>query len=193
MPPDPIRAEREARLSAWMIAAQEGDQAAYRMLLRDVSPLLRGLARRRLSNAQEVEDAVQDCLLTLHQVRATWDRTRPFLPWLVGIARHRIADRLVGAARRGAREMAVDDTILAETSSDPTPNQGEAQIAAGQLRAAIERLPPGQRRALQLLKLGELSLAEASRATGQSETALKVAVHRGIAALKRIMARDGAE
>lgn len=190
MQPDPTRAAREARWANWMTASQAGDQTSYRMLLHEVAPLLRGLARRRLSRAEEVEDAVQDCLLTLHQARASWDSTRPFLPWLLGIARHRIADRLVGAAKRGAREMNVDDTILAETYRDPTPNQGEARVAATELRAAIERLPPGQRRALQLLKLGEMTLAEASRATGQSETALKVAVHRGIAALRRMMARD---
>ncbi len=55
------------------------------------------------------------------------------------------------------------------------------------LRAAVAELPPGQREAVELLKLKEMSLKEASAATGQSETALKVAVHRAVKRLRVIL------
>jgi RNA polymerase sigma-70 factor (ECF subfamily) len=48
----------------------------------------------------------------------------------------------------------------------------------GFLREAIERLPPGRRDAIHLLKLLELSLKEAGMASGTSIAALKVAAHR---------------
>jgi len=48
-------------------------------------------------------------------------------------------------------------------------------------------LPPGQRQALELLKLKEMSLKEASAATGLSITALKVATHRALKSLRLVM------
>jgi RNA polymerase sigma-70 factor, ECF subfamily len=52
-------------------------------------------------------------------------------------------------------------------------------------------LPPGQRQAIELLKLRELSLKEASAVSGASVGALKVAVHRGIAALRKALGAKG--
>ena len=51
----------------------------------------------------------------------------------------------------------------------------------------MARLPEGQRQAIEMLKLKEMSLKEASAASGQSVGALKVAVHRGIKALRALM------
>jgi RNA polymerase sigma-70 factor (ECF subfamily) len=42
----------------------------------------------------------------------------------------------------------------------------------------------GQRRAIEAVKLNEMSLREASVATGMSVSALKIAVHRGIRSLR---------
>ena len=56
------------------------------------------------------------------------------------------------------------------------------------LKDAVGALPPGQRQAIELLKLRELSLKEAAAATGVSSGALKVATHRAMTALRRILA-----
>ena len=55
------------------------------------------------------------------------------------------------------------------------------------------RLPAGQRQAIELLKLKEMSLKEAAGTTGLSVAAPKVATHRGLKALRKLLAgRDGA-
>ena len=56
------------------------------------------------------------------------------------------------------------------------------------MREAIGVLPPGQRQAVELLKLKELSLKEAAAMTGMSVAALKVASHRGIKRLRELLA-----
>ena len=53
------------------------------------------------------------------------------------------------------------------------------------LEQAIQELPPGQRSAIKLLKLREMSLKEAATATGTSVGALKVATHRAMLALRK--------
>ena len=83
-----------------MARAQDGDRAAYRRLLEDITPYLRSLAARHRVLSGELEDVVQDMLLTVHAVRHAYDPGRPFGPWLLAIARRRIVDRL---RRRGGR------------------------------------------------------------------------------------------
>jgi DNA-directed RNA polymerase specialized sigma24 family protein len=53
----------------------------------------------------------------------------------------------------------------------------------------LGELTPKQREALELVKLKEMSLAEASAASGQSVGALKVNVHRAIQKLRRGLKR----
>jgi RNA polymerase sigma-70 factor (ECF subfamily) len=55
------------------------------------------------------------------------------------------------------------------------------------LRQALGVLPAGQREAIEMLKLQEMSLKEASAATGMSVGALKVATHRAMNALRKLL------
>lgn len=168
--------------SALMIAAQAGDRAAYRRLLTEITPYLRALARRSLRRPADAEDAVQDVLLTLHSIRQTYDPARPFQPWLVAIARRRIVDRVRIQIRTTGRETAIEP--FEETFATPETNEGGSEVDAIVLRRAIAELPPGQRQAVELLKLKDMSLKEASAASGASVPALKVAMHRALKALK---------
>src|SRR5688572_11289899 len=94
-----------------MRAAQDGDADAYRALLTAVTPRLRRVIRRRRAflDPQDVEDLVQDVLLSVHAVRHTYDPVRPFTPWLLAIVRNRLADAARRYGRRKGRELAVED------------------------------------------------------------------------------------
>jgi len=168
-----------------MARAQAGEREAYRRLLEDITPFIRALAARRLHDASEVEDAVQDVLLTVHMIRHTYVPARPFAPWLVAIANRRIIDRWRRQMRRNLRQTTLSSKQ--ETFSAPEANLEDAGLDAVALRAAIERLPPGQRQAIKLLKLGEMSLKEAATASGMSIVALKVATHRALATLRKAL------
>ncbi|HXP73400.1 MAG TPA: sigma-70 family RNA polymerase sigma factor [Stellaceae bacterium] len=174
---------RDREWSALMAAAQDGDRVAYERLLREVLPFLRALAARQHRAPDRAEDVVQDVLLTVHRVRHTYDPARPFTHWLAAIARRRSIDAL---RRRGRTEAAeVSDERAYETFADPRAKQEmEVRDRAGGLGPAIASLPRGQREALELLKLRQLSLAEASQASGKSIASLKVSVHRAIRALR---------
>lgn len=172
--------EREWEI--WMAAAQAGDARAYERLLGACLPLLRGVARRRIRDAAEAEDAVQDALLTLHQLRHTYDPQRPIRPWLVAICERRCIDRLRRSGRRRGREETIEDHHEAIASAAPLP---DAAASARELRAAVGALPESQRQALLLAKLEELPLAEASARSGISVGALKIATHRAMKTLRR--------
>lgn len=184
--PGPGR-QGDADAATWpalMRRAQDGDQAAYRRLLVAITPYLRAMASRFLQSPNDTEDALQDILLTVHTIRRTYDPERPFKPWLAGIARHRLVDRFHGKRRIAAREVAW--TLEHETFADPAPNREAGALDGPALQAALRELPAGQRQAIELLKLQEMSLKEAATVSGMSVAALKVATHRGLKTLRRI-------
>ena len=100
---------RDLDWSILMAHAQAGDRAAYRRLLEQIAPYVRSLAARRHQNRCDIEDSLQDVLLTVHAIRHTYDPTRPFGPWLVAIVNRRIVDRLRRQGRASARETALTD------------------------------------------------------------------------------------
>jgi RNA polymerase sigma-70 factor (ECF subfamily) len=173
-----------------MARAQAGDQAAYRALLIAVSPYVHALARRYLRERADVEDAVQDILVAVHTVRHTFDPARPFRPWLSGVARFRLMDRLRGAGRRAARDVSLGPEH--ETFAVDTTKSDQVALDRPALRRAMAELSEGQRQAIELTKLREMSLKEASVESGMSVSALKVATHRGMARLRVLLTgRDG--
>jgi len=185
------RSAREPDWSILMARAQDGDRAAYRRLLEEITPFLRSLAARRHRDLSDAEDAVQDVLLTLHAIRHTYDPARPFGPWLVAIANHRLIDRLRRQGRLRSRETALMPEH--ETFSADQANLYEKALDRRELRDAVEKLPAGQRQAVRLLKLEERSLKEAAAISGMSVGSLKVATHRALKSLRKILAKGGAQ
>ena len=184
-----IREDGSPDWSMLMACAQIGDRDAYRRLLESVTPYLRRLAARHGVHPDAVEDVVQDILITLHQVRHTYAPERPFGPWLVSIASRRIVDALRRQGRAASREMSLDPNH--ETLAGDGANLMEEAADAQVLRDALARLPQGQRDAIRMLKLEEMSLKEAAVASGMTVAALKVAVHRGIKTLRKLLAKKG--
>jgi RNA polymerase sigma-70 factor (ECF subfamily) len=176
-------AEQWGRL---MAAAQAGDSTAYATLLREILPYVRAIVRRHHSTPDRVEDVLQDVLLTIHRVRNTYDPARPFSAWLGAISHRRSIDAVRRKVRTDASE--TFSPIAYETYADPAANKEiSAHEDSAVLTEAIAALPPGQRRAVELLRLKEMSLNEASAASGQSVGALKVSLHRAIRALQKTL------
>lgn len=184
---DDVPDDRGLNWSILMAHAQAGDAGAYRRLLTEISPYLRSLAARRQRDPGDVEDTVQDILLTIHAILYTYDPTRPFGPWLVAIANRRIIDRL----RRRGRLRSREEPLTAEHETLPAEqtNIDDEMSDRRELHEAVATLPARQREAIQLLKLREMSLKEAAAASGMSVAALKVATHRALNSLRKILSR----
>ncbi|MGQ0767386.1 MAG: sigma-70 family RNA polymerase sigma factor [Gemmatimonadota bacterium] len=180
----------DQRLADLMRAAQDGDSTAYATLLTELVQLMRRIvgARRMFANEADVEDVVQEILISVHSVRATYDPGRAFMPWVLAIARNRIADAARRHSRSAGREVELGEPTVTFFDDDANTDEGSGDPEA--LARAIQELPAGQRQAIRLLKLQDMSLREASAATGMSEGALKVATHRAMLALRRKLTGD---
>jgi RNA polymerase sigma-70 factor (ECF subfamily) len=99
--------------------------------------------------------------------------------WLVGVARHKLADHWRRTAREQRGLAAV--ALLAEDADDPWDEHLDAQVA----HAALARLPGPQRAALTLRYLDGLPVAEVAACLGRSEHATETLLVRARAALRR--------
>ena len=174
----------DRRRASWMAAAQGGDRRAYEKALADSVPLIRAVARRHGVAVDRLDDVVQETLITVHRVRHTYDPTRSYDAWLSAIAARRAIDALRSRGRRDSRELHDEAAMEAHAEVDDASAASERLQRAQRLHAAIAKLPPGQRQAVERLGLREQSLREAAEATGRNSGALKVNLHRALKALR---------
>jgi RNA polymerase sigma-70 factor (ECF subfamily) len=170
---------REDRLKEFLVRGLAGDSAAYHRFLGELSGHLRAFLRRRLARMpDEVEDLVQETLLAVHNQRHTFDAAQPLTAWVHAIARYKLIDFLRRRSRRELLTEPLDDELEVLSSAD-----ADAAEARRDLARLLETLPERQRMPIVYVKVQGLSVIEAARLTGMSESAVKVSVHRGLKAL----------
>lgn len=168
----------EPTFARLMIAAQDGDKAATNVLLSEVGVWLERYFRRRVP-PHSIDDLVQEVLIAFYTKRATWDPSRPFLPWLAAIARYRWVDHLRKVYKHEAKEL-LDDDVAQDSDEDVV-------MARVSLDRLFSELPEKQAEAIELVKIGGLSIRETAEKTGQSESLVKVNIHRGLKKLAKMV------
>lgn len=172
-------AENETRLRALLLQGLGGDSAAYRDFLKALSAHLRAYFRKRLFNRpDDVEDLVQETLLAVHNQRQTYRSDQPLTAWVHAIARYKLVDMLRARASREALTEPLDDELEVFAQSDT-----DAADAKRDLGKLLDTLPDKQRLPIVHVKVEGLSVVEAAKLTGMSESAIKIGVHRGMKAL----------
>jgi RNA polymerase sigma-70 factor, ECF subfamily len=171
--------DNERRLQELLVQGLRGDAAAYEQFLRALTGHLRAFLRKRLAGLpDDVEDLVQETLIAVHNQRHTYDPGQPVTAWLHAIAKYKLIDLL----RRRSRHEAYNDP-LDEEHEMVTAHDDRADEARRDLHRLLDGLPEHQRLPIVCMKLEGLSVIETAQRTGMSESAVKVAVHRGLKAL----------
>jgi len=175
----------ERKLVGLMRCAQAGNRAAYDQLVRTSIPFIKMVARKQGVPTDAVDDVVQETLLTLHRTLTEYDPNRPFSAWLRTIARRRAIDILRGQGRTNLREVYEPVEFENHADSGATPDENLEQADRRNfLRTVAASLPPRQREAVEQLALAGKSILEAAAATGQTQGALAVNLHRALNALR---------
>jgi RNA polymerase sigma-70 factor, ECF subfamily len=173
--------------------ALDGGAEARSLLFERVRPRLVLWAATRLSaelrGEYDPEDVAQEVLLVVHR---DFDRLAPrapeeFLPWLFGVAEHRVRDL---ADRRGAvkRNGEPPPPASVRTPSSVIGLREEAD----RLKRAIAALPDDYRDVLRLRRFEDLPAAEVGRRMGRSEGAVRILYFRAIDALRAAIGPESA-
>lgn len=174
---------REGTDSEWIVllqAANSGDAPAYQRLLTQLTPALRRFVRRSLARAlapdADAEDIVQEILLAIHLKRQSWISGAPVAPWVFTIARHKVIDFL---RRRGRRvHVPLDD--YTELLAAP---EEELSMVGVDIDRHLDSLSTVQRKVVRSIAVSGASIAETAAELSMSQGAVRVALHRGLAAL----------
>ena len=164
-----------------MTAGLDGDAIAYHRLLERLTGHLRAYYRNRFARighgAAEAEDLLQEVLIAVHTHRHTYDLLQPLTPWIHAIARYKFLDYL-RRTKSSFRNMPI------ESAQELLARSDLAAVESGlDLQRLMSRISSKARKAIQYVKLDGLSVSEAAVRCGMSESAIKVAVHRGLKAL----------
>lgn len=177
-------------------AAAEKLEQIRAAIERDLRPLSLAVARlvrsfervlKRDRLAQRVEEVLSETACRALQSAASFDPTRPVLPWLIGIAQNVIRGEIRNAVSRPA--MVPWDAVAWERVSKLLDPPDQAAALRIDFATMMERLSPSERRAIECRftqGLGGRELAEALGAP--SEEAARVRVFRAIQTLKRLFA-----
>lgn len=168
-------------------AMANGDIRALNDLYAAYGPMLLGFLHARLNNHQLAEEVLQDVML------AVWDHAHQFearskvKTWLLVIARN----RAINATRR-KRLPVIDLSKVFNVSSDETgPMEKVAKFEQqDQVRAAIKRLPEGQREVLVLVFYHQLTGREVAEVLDISEGTVKSRLHRAKETLRGLLMQE---
>jgi len=169
----------------WAIAAQQGDKKAYAKLLTDISPYIKNVIIKTLSNQDAAEDIAQEVLISVHKSLNTYSSERPFKPWLYSIINFRRTDYLRKYYSR-------KEDVTSTTNDNPEfLNQNVTNAPfAGELKdieAALDTLPPTQKRIFEMIKIQGYSAKEVANEMDMKETAVKVSAHRSLKKIQKIL------
>jgi RNA polymerase sigma-70 factor (ECF subfamily) len=169
-------------ITALLVAGLGGDQAAYAKFLSTITPILRRMVGRRLVQA-DVEDVVQEILISIHKARHTYDGQRPIMPWLSSIVSFRITDHLrkhYSQMRHQTFDIADYENVLTNVTEEAAENESIEEL--------LKDVPQKHKKILTLMHVEGYTAKEVGTQMGMNESAVKVAAHR---AIKKIREKFG--
>jgi RNA polymerase sigma-70 factor (ECF subfamily) len=181
--------------------AKDGDEAAFDELVRIALPRTYSFLARYMGDEEAAEDAAQVAFVKAWKNLRRYDPARPFLPWLLRIARNTANDALRGKralpfSRLARRRAEGEETPYEETIPDEAPLPPElferAEIGR-EVAAALLKLPERDRAVLILRYEEELPFEGIAATMGSPLNTVKSWHRRALARLRGILSEDAPE
>ncbi|WP_030687515.1 RNA polymerase sigma factor [Streptomyces globisporus] len=182
----------DAELTAAVLAAQDGDEDAFRTVYRAVHPRLLGYIRTLVGDT-DAEDVASEAWLQIARDLDRFDGDADrFRGWAARIARNRALDHVRMRGRRPA--VGADETELADKPAD-SDTAGEAleALSTGDTMQLIAQLPQDQAEAVVLRVVVGLDAKSAADTLGKRPGAVRTAAHRGLKKLAELLGADGGQ
>ncbi len=182
----------DAELTAAVLAAQDGDETAFRTVYRAVHPRLLGYVRTLVGDP-DAEDVTSEAWLQIARdlERFSGDADR-FRGWAARIARNRALDHIRMRGRRPA--IGGDETELTGKPGEAdTAGEAIESLATDRTLSLIAQLPQDQAEAVVLRVVVGLDAKSAADTLGKRPGAVRTAAHRGLKRLAELLGADDPE
>ncbi|MEV4943297.1 RNA polymerase sigma factor [Streptomyces zaomyceticus] len=180
----------DAELTAAVLAAQDGNENAFRTVYRAVHPRLLGYIRTLVGDT-EAEDVASEAWLQIARDLDRFDGDADrFRGWAARIARNRALDHVRMRGRRPA--VGADETELTDKpAACDTAGEALEALATGHTMQLIAQLPQDQAEAVVLRVVVGLDAKSAADTLGKRPGAVRTAAHRGLKRLAELLGVDG--
>jgi RNA polymerase sigma-70 factor (ECF subfamily) len=171
-----------------LVAAARADPEAFVALYRRyVGPVHRYLLGQ-VGHRADAEDLTATVFVKALADLDRYGGSGPFAAWLFAIARHTLRDHL----RRRRPTADLDAVALALPDGAPSPEEAAlGRERASTLHRLLAALPPDQREALALRYFAGLPTATIAAIQGGSGGAIRMRLHRAVAALRARYDQEG--
>jgi RNA polymerase sigma-70 factor (ECF subfamily) len=177
-------------LTAAVSAARDGDEAAFRLLYRDIQPrLLRYLHPLVGSDAEDV--ASETWLHVARDLHTFQGDSDGFRGWVTTIARHRATDHLRQVRRRPVPAAVTSNHLGTWPASDDTELSALESVTTDAAIRLIAELPRDQAEAVLLRVVVGLDAVTAGKVLGKRPGAVRTASYRGLRKIAALLARPG--
>ena len=160
------------------------DVGAFEEIYERHSRIVYSLVLRILRQGSTAEEVVQDIFLQLWRNSAQYDAKRPFVPWLLTLARNRALDQLRLKGERQRRREEQTEFPQVAIAAPEYERALDDKRRAEQVRALMSSLPSSQKRALELAYFDGLSHSEIAEALHEPLGTVKSWIRNGLLRLK---------
>lgn len=158
-----------------------GDAGAALLAIYDTAlPRVYGYFLRRCGRREDAEDLTSETFLAAAEAARRDAPRRVDVPWLIGIARHKLADHW----RRQAREERNLRAAAGAAGHVVTDDPWDAHLDALRADETLAALPPHYRLALSLRYVDDLPVSEVARLVGRPLQATEALLVRARAAFR---------
>jgi RNA polymerase sigma-70 factor (ECF subfamily) len=161
------------------------DVGAFEELYERHSRIVYSLVLRILRQGATAEEVVQDVFLQLWRNSGQFDARRPFVPWLLTLARNRALDHLrLKSERQRRREDQTEELPQILVAAPQYEAALDEKRRAERVRALISSLPAAQKKAIELAYFEGLSHSEIASSLNEPLGTVKSWIRNGLLRLK---------
>jgi len=170
---------------ALIVDLAQRDLGALASLYDRYARLAYALAYRILGDGDSAEDVVHDAFISAWRGAASYRRERGNVRgWLLSIVHHRAVDVL---RRKTTFRPAPLEAASERPSDEDTAEAAERNVEHQTMRAALEALPPAQRRTIELAYFGGYTHVELAELMGVPLGTVKGRMRIGLQKLRRAL------
>ncbi|MCB9431112.1 MAG: sigma-70 family RNA polymerase sigma factor [Ardenticatenaceae bacterium] len=173
-PLEPVNVVEDDMLVA---RAQQNLGAFSELYQRHVQRVYRYVLVRVGGNVQDAQDLTSQTFLAAMEGLKSYRSTQPFVAWLLGIARHKVADQF----RRQKPQVDLETAVsLTDTNTDDPDEQLDQQLDIARVTRKLQTIAPDRAEVITLRLMAGLEVPDIARLLDKNEAAVRMLLFRGL-------------
>lgn len=173
-PLEPVNVVEDDMLVA---RAQQNLGAFSELYQRHVQRVYRYVLVRVGGNVQDAQDLTSQTFLAAMEGLKSYRSTQPFVAWLLGIARHKVADQF----RRQKPQVELETAVsLTDTNTDDPDEQLDQQLDIARVTRKLQTIAPDRAEVITLRLMAGLEVPDIARLLDKNEAAVRMLLFRGL-------------